>query len=594
MSRRYMVLIVAAAVLSLMSAPAEVSAQRPGGPGRPLARTLSGAGAGSPVRGGTLIELGQDDIGHLDTISDIAPFGGFERMFTRQLFGYPDSANFAGQLVVVPDVATAVPTASNGGITDGGRTYTIHIKPGVMWDSAPPRQVTSFDFVREFRMLCNPASPTLEPVYYETTIAGMATYCKGFANIRDTVSAIDGYEAATPLAGVSAPNSSTIVFKLTEPASDFLNILAMGYSSARPVEYMKYIPDSAAFRRHLLSDGPYRITSYSPGEGFTFGRNPAWEQSTDPLRHAYVDRIVITEGLTAESVQEQLEVGAGDLEFGVAPPTEDIPGLERSPDLVITPPGDVRFLALNQYAGPFTSRLVREALEYAVDKNALVQLDGGPRLASAAGQFILPGNVGYIPGYDPYPDNNGSGDPAKARALLERAGYPGGVTVKLVYANAPPAPLMAQSLQSSLGLAGFHVDLVPATWGVFWNYLENPSAAKRDAWDLAPPQWAPDWLGNNGRSTLQPLFTDPGPYTQDFGGYSSPLTNSFINKALAAPSIAMAAIHWSQAERQVLADAAAVPLAYEGEAVYHSSAVHGCIYWWGDGNCDPTNVWLSR
>ena len=171
--------------------------------------------------------------------------------------------------------------------------------------------------------------------------------------------------------------------------------------------------------------------------------------------------MVITEGLTAENVQEQLEAGTGDLEFDVVPPTEDIPSLEESPDLVIGPPSDVRFLALNLYTGPFTSRLVREAAEYAVDKNAIVQLDGGPKLASIAGQFILPGNVGYIPRYNPYPDNNGNGDPAKARALLRMAGYPSGVTVKLLYPNSSPIPLMAQSLQSTLSVAGFHVDLRP-------------------------------------------------------------------------------------------------------------------------------------
>ncbi len=591
MSRGYVVLLVAPAVLSLMLAPTQVSAQRLGAPRHSLAGALSQPSSGSPVRGGTLIELGQGDMGSLDSVSDYVALGGVARMFTRQLFGYPDSANFADQLTVVPDVATAVPTASNGGISDRGRTYTIHIKRGVMWDTAPPRQVTSDDFVREFKMLCNPVSPTLTPGYFENTIMGMHGYCNGFANVKDTVGAIDHYEASTPLVGVSAPNSSTVVFKLMEPASDFLNILALGFCSARPIEYMKYLPNSAALKQHLVSDGPYRVTSYSPGEGFTFDRDPAWEQSTDTLRHAYLDRVVITEGLTRENIQEQLEAGTGDLEFDVGPPIQDIPRLEGSSDLVITPPAGVRFLALNEYAGPFTSKLVREAAEYAVDKNAVIQVDGGPRMDELANQFILPGNVGYIDGYNPYPDNNGTGDPAKARALLKLAGYPRGVAVKLISYD----DRVAESLQSSLSKAGFHVDLVLATRETFFgNYLENPSAAKRHNWDLADVGWGPDWLGNNGRTTFAPLFTEPGPFSQDFGGYSNGITDSLVNKALAAPSVAIGGVLWSAAERQVLADAAAVPVAYERDAIYHSSAVHGCIYWWAGGNCDPTNVWLSR
>ena len=67
------------------------------------------------------------------------------------------------------------------------------------------------------------------------------------------------------------------------------------------------------------------------------------------------------------------------------------------------------------------------------------------------------------------------------------------------------------SVQSSLGLAGFHVTLVPETQAAFYgSYLENPSTSKRDVWDLATPGWIPDWFGNNGRSTLEPLFTVPG------------------------------------------------------------------------------------
>ena len=153
------------------------------------------AGSGVPVRGGTLTFLGEGDIINLDPVSAYYPPSYvLERLFARQLFSFPDAANFADELAVAPDVATVIPTTSNGGISGGGKTYTIHIKQGVMWDTTPPRQVTADDFVREFKMLCNPASPVGAPGYFETTIVGMQPYCKGFARIDDTVSAIDAYE----------------------------------------------------------------------------------------------------------------------------------------------------------------------------------------------------------------------------------------------------------------------------------------------------------------------------------------------------------------------------------------------------------------
>jgi len=587
----------ALAVISLGFAPLSL------GPASAQATGLLGtheSSVNSPRRGGTLTLLGQSDIFNLDTVSAYYTVSSLlERMFTRQLFGYPDASNFMAELKVTPDVATEIPTTANGGITAGGKTYTIHIKKGVMWDTNPPRQVTADDFVREFKMLCNPASPVGAPGYYETTIVGMASYCKGFSKVKDTVAAIDSYEEHTPLPGVSAPDPMTLVFHLTEPSSDFLNILTLGFASARPVEYQKYLPDSPQFRQHTISDGPYQIVKYSPGKGFVLDRNPAWNPKTDSLRHAYVDKIVVTEGLTAESVQEQLQAGTGDMEWDVGPPTQDLPGLYKNPNLVIGPSGPYYislnvYLALNQYAGPFTNKLVREAAAYAVDKNAIVQVEGGPKIAAVANQPILPGNVGYIPGYNPYPDNKGNGDPAKSKALLKQAGYSKGVTIKLLYSTTQPMPRVAVSLQSSLEAGGFNVKLVPVTQAAFYgSYLENPSTAKRDVWDIAPPGWIPDWMGDNGRATLEPLFTDPGPGSNDFGGYNSPKTNSLINKALAAPTLSKSAALWSEAERNILADVGAIPVEYQKWPVFHSSAVHGCTFWWWGLNCDPTNVWLS-
>jgi peptide/nickel transport system substrate-binding protein len=561
------------------------------------------AAGGTPQRGGTLSMLGQSDIFNIDTVSAYYTVSNtLERMFTRQLFSYGDPTGAATPPPVVPDVATVIPTAANGGLTDGGKTVTIHIRPGVKWDTSPARQVTAGDFVREFKMLCNPASPVGAPGYFTNTIVGMAAYCDGFAKVPGTVAGIAGYVNSHPLAGVVATNDSTLTFHLLSPTPDFLYILTMGFCSARPLEYMSYVPDSATFRAHTLSDGPYQITSYTAGKSITLDRNPAWTASADPLRHAYVSKINITEGLTADSVQQQLVAGTGDLEWDVVPPAQDLPSLEaqKSTGLVIGPTAAGAasmalgtYLTLNQYAGPLKDKLVREAVAYAVNKNAIVQILGGKAVGSTTAQLVLPGNVGYIPNFNPFPDNNGSGDPAKAKQLLAQAGKTG-VTLKLLYSTTDPMPRVAQSLQASLDAAGFKVKLISATQSDFYGkYLESPPTAKNDVWDLAPPGWIPDWFGNNGRSTLVPLLTQPGTGSNDFDGYTSPVVAKDIAAALSASSTAAATTQWQAADTAAMKDVAVVPINVQKWPIFHSAAVHGCNFFWFGLNCDPTNVWLS-
>jgi peptide/nickel transport system substrate-binding protein len=561
------------------------------------------AGQGTPQRGGTLVMLGQSDIFNLDTVSAYYTVSSMlERMFTRQLFSYGVPTGAATPPPVVPDIATTVPTTSNGGITDGGKTITIHLRPGVKWNSSPPRQVTAADFVREFKMLCNPVSPVGAPGYFTATIEGMQSYCTGFAKAPGTVSGIADYVNSHSLPGVVATAPQTLTFHLLSSTPDFLYILTMGFCSARPIEYMKYVPDSATFRQHTLSDGPYEITSYVAGKSFALARNTAWEQSTDPSRHAYVDKITVTEGLTSDNVQQQLQAGTGDMEWDVTPPAQNLPSLvaTHNSGLVVGPTaaGSAsislgNYLALNQYAGPFTSKLVREAVAYAVNKNAIVQILGGKSIASTTSQLVLPGNVGYIPNYNPFPDNNGAGNPAKAKQLLAQAGKTG-TTLKLLYSTTDPYPRIAQSLQSSLDAAGFHVQLVPATQSDFYGkYLEAPATAKRGVWNLASAGWIPDWFGNNGRSTIVPLLTQPGLASNDFGGYTSQKVESFINAALSAPDAATAAQNWQKADATAMQDVANIPINVQKWPIFHSARVHGCNFFWFGLNCDPTNVWLS-
>ena len=558
--------------------------------------------AATPKRGGTLKLLGTSDIFNLDTVSGYYTVNNLiGRGFTRQLLTYQSLPSFTEAIKLVPDVATDVPRAGNG-ISADARTYTFRLRDGVMWDTTPPREVTADDFVREFKTLCNPVSPVGAPGYYTSTILGMQAYCDGFAKVKPTVGAIDGYIKSHQLEGVLAPDAKTLVFKLSKPAPDFLNIIAMGFSSARPVEYEQYVPDSAQMRQHTISDGPYRITSYVPTKSFTFARNPAWKQSSDPVRHAWIDAIQVTEGLTAQSVQQQIEAGAADMEWDLpGPPPQELPRLIAANDkrLIIGPSGpyDVAlyyYLVLNQYKGPMRNKLVRQAVATAVNKQAVVQITGGPRISTVSNQMILPGNVGYVKNFNAYPANTGTGNPAASKALLKKAGYPNGVSIKLLASTNDPIPRIAQALQSSLNEGGFKVTIVPVTMADFYGkYLYQVSPAKRGVWDVAIPGWIPDWFGNNGRSVLQPLFTDPGVGTVDYGGYVSPVTEKLIADALTAESQAEAAKLWTKANIQTMRDAPAVSLNASKSAIFVSSRVQGCNFFFWSLSCDITNIWLQ-
>ncbi len=562
----------------------------------------SSAGSLTPQRGGTLKLVGQGDVDHLDTSSI---YSGttytIERAFTRQLVTYPATGLHSMPSQLVADMATAVPSTANGGVTNGGTTYTYHLKPGVMWDTTPTRQVTAADEVRGIELLCNPVSPTGAPGYYESTIVGMTKYCNEFAKVPAKVASIKAFVTSHTLAGVVATGRLTVQFHLTKPASDFNDIMSLPFSSPAPIEYLQYLPDGASFRQHTISDGPYRITTYVPNQRIVLGRNPVWKASTDAVRHAYVNAIDVTEGESSSAVQQQLSVGTADMEWDGNVPTQNLPGLVASHDhrLLVYSAGSldpylmVNFQSPNQHKA--TSKLdVRRAIEYAVNKVAVEQVNGGPILNHLLNQVITPGNVGYK-AFDLYPSAKGQGNPSKAKQLLAAAGYPHGITLKLIYDSTSPDPQSAETLQSGLAASGIHLQLqVLPVADLYGKYLVDPSVARRGVWDLALADWGPDWFGNNGRTTVQPLLNGStyGPGSSDYGDYNSPAENSLINKALSAPTQSEAAGYWHQADMQAMSDAALVPIEVHEHAIYSSSRVHNLRIDPYSRVGDVTNVWL--
>ena len=159
-----------------------------------------------------------------------------------------------------------------------------------------------------------------------------------------------------------------------------------------------------------------------------------------------------------------------------------------------------------------------------------------------------------------------------------------------------PDPQIAQTLQADLAKAGITLELqqVPQD-NLYGQYLAQPSDAQRGVWDLAIVDWGPDWFGNNGRTTVQPLLEGStyGPGSSDYGDYNSAAENADINAALAASSQSAAASAWHQADEQAMKDAAIIPIDVHKHAIFAAAAVHNLFIDPYSRVGDITNVWLS-
>ena len=588
------------------------------------AASPGGSAQGKPVYGGTLRVISNAGPGSLDPVPTYN-YAGYEleRGYTRQLVTYPTTspatpagAAWTRATTLVPDAATQVPSVANGGITGHGLVYTYHIRPGVQWSSRPPRQVTAADFIRELKAFCNPGQfPVGNSTYFTSTIAGFSGYCTAESShfsargASVTPAAVAAWQDSHQITGLSAPAALTLRVTLTQRAADFNNIMALPFVSARPAGYDAYLPGSAALNQHILSDGPYQVASYTPGKQIVLTRNPAWRQATDPLRHQYVKKVVVTLGTSqSQTVLTDLQAGSQDLAMAdVGIPSQSVATLQAGHDqrLRIWPSSNLNpYIILNLRSpndGSAMGKLkVRQAIEYGVNVSAIVKVSGGPAVSKINTSAIPPGNAGYQP-YTRYATPGDQGSPARCKSLLAQAGYPHGLTLGYLYPNDTGNTTVFQSIQGSLANCGITLKAMPQqSGGAYFTDLGNtPQTGKPGTWDMATGSWFPDWFGNNGRTLIQPLFGSACTLgTVNAGCYHSPAVDSLITRALQAPSPQVAAPLWHQADTDVMNDAAIVPLVSAQITQYASTRVHSTtahtanfstlIQGW-----DLTNIWLD-
>lgn len=552
---------------------------------------------------------------HIDTLDPVAayhaPAEQITRLFARGLLGYLAEADLRDWRAVapVPDLATDVPSTYNTGMGARHLNYVVHLRPGAMWDTTPPRQVTAHDVVRGFKRMGNPVRPAAALAYFTSTIRGMRRFCQEYAAAtpgQPSAADLAAFTAANEIPGVFALDDDSLVIELERPALDFVNMLALPCAAPAPAEYDAFLPGSAELSRNLVSNGPYRVAGYLPGREFRLERNPAWRQQSDPIRHQLVDAIVVTmtSELTAE-IAAEVAAGRADLPWALglaagghdgarsdsAADGGDGVGYELDPYLVINMRGGVP--ALRDAA-------VRRALCHAINKAAVADLleelsPGRPALA--AGSVIPPGNAAHQE-LDYYSTPGHAGDADRCRALLAEAGHPDGLALTLVHLDDEAGGRVARSCALDLEKGGVRVQLAALDFASYRNLLAGRGPGGGRGWDLAVASWRPDWRHGNGRVFVQPMFASGPPgWAGNHGGYASPRVDQLIDQALAHtedPDRANAA--WREAERQALSDAAVIPILFRRPAVpgLRGPRVRGAVELPAAGYAaDLSSAWLN-
>jgi len=555
--------------------------------------------------------IGVSDVEFMDYDTNYYSTDGlFDRMTLRSLYNWP-AVPGPQNLQPAPDLATAMPTVSADGLT-----VSVTVRSGVMWDSTPPRAVTADDVVRGIKRACNPSPVAFGGMAdFESTIKGLSAFCSGYPKASATNAAVmKTYIEGHSVSGITV-SGSTITFSLTQPAAWFTGAMTLGPFFATPIEAESALPGTPGVYNNMLSDGPYKLTSYTPKKSMTLVRNPVWKASTDPIRKAYVDAINVNEAGNQTTIYQ--EIGTGSASLGMTwdsrPPPSDTAkmlGLIKSNSGLVnlgatysTNPYIVYNTVSPNDSGALKQATVRQALNYAIDRSQILKVLGGADINPPLTHVLPTGIDGAqdVPsGYDPYPLNV-----AKAKSLLTAAGYSASnpLTLKLLYRSdsqgSTKTALNLSAQWSALGIV--KVNLVATNQSDFYGkYLyvtSSPSPAQQGTWDVAIAGWSPDWYGNSAVSFFNPLFAGPAGFPpnggSNFGYFSDPTVNGLIKSALMQPTETQADTYWAKADMAVMNAAAFYPITEQLELAEHAPYVHNAVYMTQYQQFDPTNVWLS-
>ena len=390
-------------------------------PAAPLAR------AAEPLEGHFGLPAGAID--HLEpTLAYTALSMRIEFVTCTPLVTFPDAEGEEGRQIIGG-------IAELPEISEDGKIYTFTLKPGVKFGDGTP--ITGEDIKATFERMFNPnlASPGAG---FFTEIVGAEEFAAGEADTIEGIK-VDG---------------DKIAFELTQPVGSFMSRLTMPFVCPVP----KGTPAEPMENGELLNTGPYFVESYEPNRSLVLARNPHYNADVMGQR-GKLDRIVIDIGIDPAQAGLMARANQLDLYLDRMAPADAAQALEdpalegrvfRNPQAAIV------YLWMNNDVPPFDSVKVRQAVNHAINRNALLRVWGGPSQGMPTDQVLPP----TMPGWqdvDIYPM---AGDVEKAKELLAESGVELPIQTTLRTINDQPGfAELAQAVQQQLKEVGIEIDV---------------------------------------------------------------------------------------------------------------------------------------
>jgi len=372
---------------------------------------------------------------------------------------------------LVPDLAESIPQP-----TDGGKTYTFHIRRGIKFSNGQVMKPS--DFVTTFER--------------QFTVPGPTTFYSGIVGADKCTNATKTLKCDLSKGVVANDSNYTLTIHLTAPDPEFLDKLALPFAYVVPANTsMKLTGNNVP-----PGTGPYMWKSYNPNTEAVLVRNPhfhVWSVDAQPPGNP--NEIIEKYGLQVTDEVTQVENGSADEVFdGDVIPADRLNEISTkyANQVHVNPLTADWYMALNTRTPPFNNQQARQAINYAADRSAYVKIAGGPSLAVPTCQILPPNFPGYVP-YCPYTSGSDhtkwtGPDIAKAKQLVKASGTMGD---KVVVNSDIPDKALALQMVSDLNKIGYKASTQILAGTIQYPYVQNSKNSSH--WNIAWSAWYQDY-----------------------------------------------------------------------------------------------------